>query len=68
VTAGSAVLELPAGAAIVLDGVEWTVERREPHLGRVHLVRGDGTRQQVSMRFPAAAVSTAGSLGKLFGL
>jgi hypothetical protein len=52
--AGSAVLELPAGAAVVLDGVEWTVERREPHLGRVHLVRqGDGARQQVSMRFLA---------------
>jgi hypothetical protein len=37
--AGSAVLELAAGGELVLDGVEWTVERREPHLGRVHLVR-----------------------------
>jgi len=52
-TAGRPVLELPAGAAIVLDGTEWTVERREPHLGRVHLVRADGARQQVSMRFLA---------------
>ena len=39
--------------AVVLDGREWTVERREPHLGRVHLVSGDGTRQQVSLRFLA---------------
>ena len=27
------VLELTAGTEIVLDGREWTVERREPHLG-----------------------------------
>jgi hypothetical protein len=29
-----AVLDLSPGAAVVLDGTEWTVERREPHLGR----------------------------------
>jgi transposase InsO family protein len=45
------VLDLSPGAGLVLDGVEWTVERREPHLGRVQLVRGDGSRQQVSFRF-----------------
>ena len=39
--------------AVVLDGREWTVERREPHLGRVHLVSVDGVRQQVSLRFLA---------------
>jgi len=48
-----ALLELTAGMAVVLDGQEWTVERREPHLGRVHLVSGDGVRQQVSLRFLA---------------
>ena len=39
-----AVLELTPGTEVVLDGREWTVERREPHLGRVHLVSGDGAR------------------------
>ncbi|MGH3125675.1 MAG: hypothetical protein ACRDND_32250, partial [Streptosporangiaceae bacterium] len=48
-----ALRELTAGMAVVLDGREWTVERREPHLGRVHLISGDGTRQQVSLRFLA---------------
>ena len=47
------VLELTAGTEIVLDGREWTVERREPHLGLVHLVSEDGARQQVSLRFLA---------------
>jgi hypothetical protein len=37
----------------MLDGAEWTVERREPHLGRVHLVGADGARQRVSLRFLA---------------
>ncbi|MFJ1840819.1 transposase [Streptomyces sp. NPDC088146] len=49
----AAVLDLSPGAALVLDGGEWTVERREPELGRVHLVRGDGARQPVSFRFLA---------------
>jgi hypothetical protein len=48
-----ALLELAAGVVVVLDGREWMVERREPHLGRVHLVSGDGTREQVSLRFLA---------------
>ncbi|MEV6957191.1 hypothetical protein [Streptomyces sp. NPDC051183] len=34
----------------MLDGTEWTVERREPHLGRVQLVAADGVRQRVSFR------------------
>ncbi|MET8702055.1 transposase [Kitasatospora sp. NPDC004723] len=46
-------LDLSPGAGLVLDGAEWTVERREPHLGRVHLVALDGARQQVSLRFLA---------------
>ena len=33
-----------SGAGVVLDGVEWTVERREPHLGQVLLVAADGVR------------------------
>lgn len=45
------VLDLSPGAALVLDGTQWTVERREPELGRVHLVRDDGTRQPMSFRF-----------------
>ena len=49
----AAPLDLSPGAELVLDGVEWTVERREPHLGRVHLVTADGTRQRVSFRFLA---------------
>jgi len=51
---GGAVLELSAGAAVVLDGVEWTVERREPQLGRVQLVGADGARRRVSLRFLAS--------------
>ncbi|MBT2480081.1 DDE-type integrase/transposase/recombinase [Streptomyces sp. ISL-94] len=48
-----AVLDLSPGAGVVLDGTQWTVERREPHLGRVQLVASDGVRQQVSFRFLA---------------
>lgn len=47
----SAALDLSPGAGIVLNDVEWLVERQEPHLGRVHLVRADGDRQRVSFRF-----------------
>ncbi|WP_327740581.1 transposase (plasmid) [Streptomyces nojiriensis] len=47
------VLDLSPGAGLVLDGAEWTVERREPHLGRVQLVRDDGTRERVTFRFLA---------------
>lgn len=49
----AAVLDLSPGAGLVLDGAQWTVERREPHLGRVQLVGSDGRRQQVSFRFLA---------------
>lgn len=49
----AAVLDLSPGAGLVLDGTEWTVERREPHLGRVQLVRDDGTRERVTFRFLA---------------
>jgi transposase InsO family protein len=49
----AAVLDLSPGAGLVLDGTEWTVERREPHLGRVQLVRADGTRERVTFRFLA---------------
>jgi len=49
----AAVLDLSPGAGVVLDGTEWTVERREPHLGRVLLVGADGVRQRVSFRFLA---------------
>jgi hypothetical protein len=52
---GGAVLDLSEGAGLVLDGQEWTVERREPHLGRVQLVAADGTRRQVSFRFLSAS-------------
>ncbi|MEU7205912.1 hypothetical protein [Streptomyces sp. NPDC045470] len=47
----AAALDLSPGAGVVLDDVEWLVERQEPHLGRVHLVGVDGERQQVSFRF-----------------
>ncbi|MGY0459609.1 transposase [Kitasatospora sp. cg17-2] len=49
----AAVLDLSPGAGLVVDGREWTVERREPHLGRVQLVAADGERQAVSFRFLA---------------
>ncbi|MFD7661289.1 transposase [Streptomyces sp. NPDC059788] len=49
----AAVLDLSPGAGLVLDGTEWTVERREPHLGRAQLVKGDGTRERVTFRFLA---------------
>jgi hypothetical protein len=49
----AAVLDLSPGARVVLDGTEWTAERREPHLGWVLLVGADGVSQQVSFRFLA---------------
>ncbi|MEV6867701.1 transposase [Streptosporangium subroseum] len=62
-------LDLSPGAGLVLDGTEWTVELREPHLGRVQLVSADGTRQRVSFRFlvnyqgcrPSSRTSAAGA-------
>ncbi|GLX48800.1 hypothetical protein Shyhy01_17500 [Streptomyces hygroscopicus subsp. hygroscopicus] len=57
------------GAGLVLDGTEWTVERREPHLGRVQLVKDDGTRERMTFRFlanhpqclPSSRTSAAGA-------
>lgn len=46
-------LDLSLGAALVLDGREWVVERREPHTGHVHLVDGGGARQCVTFRYLA---------------
>ena len=46
-----AVLDLSPGAVVVLDGRQWTVQRREPHLGQVLLAAPDGTRQQVTFQF-----------------
>jgi hypothetical protein len=65
----AAVLDLSPGAGLVLDGTEWTVERREPHLGRVQLVKDDGTRERVTFRFlanhpqcrPSSRTSAAGA-------
>jgi hypothetical protein len=47
------VLDLSPGAVVVLDGRQWTVQRREPHLGQVMLADADGIRQQVSFQFLA---------------
>jgi hypothetical protein len=47
----SRLLDLALGAALVLDGTEWTVEHAEPHLGRVVLRNGRGERLQTTMRF-----------------
>ena len=49
-----AVLDLSPGAVVVLDGRQWTVQLREPHLGRIVLAGPDGARQQVSMQFLAS--------------
>ena len=49
-----AVLDLSPGAVVVLDGGQWTVQLREPHLGRIVLAGPDGARQQVSMQFLAS--------------
>ncbi len=44
-------LDLSLGAGLVLDGVEWIVERAEPHFGRVVLVSAGGDRLPASFRF-----------------
>jgi hypothetical protein len=44
-------LDLTPGCGLVVDGIEWSVEQLEPQYGRVSLVRDDGTRMQVSVRF-----------------
>ncbi|MFD4018494.1 COG3415 family protein [Streptomyces sindenensis] len=50
---GGSMVDLSPGAGLVMDGREWTVERREPHLGRVQLVTADGERRVVTFRFLA---------------
>lgn len=47
------VLDLDPGTTVVLDEHVWTVERREPQLGRVLVVGTDGARQALSFRFLA---------------
>ena len=49
-TAGM-MLDLSAGSALILDGVEWTVEAFEPQYAQVLLGRVDGTRLPTSVRF-----------------
>lgn len=49
---------------LVLDGTEWTVERREPHLGRVQLVREDGARERVTFRKPKRCFRGSRALGR----
>ena len=67
----AAVLDLSPGAGLVLDGTVWTVERREPHLGRAQLVAAGGSRREVSFRFLAnhpdchqASTSAAGGANR----
>jgi len=48
---GYAVLDLSCGAVVVLDGVEWQVERAEPHHAQVVLSSAAGERMTVSFRF-----------------
>jgi hypothetical protein len=43
-------LDLEPGAALVLDGRGWTVERVEPQVGRVALVSTNGDRMPISIR------------------
>ncbi|MDQ7907608.1 hypothetical protein RB614_24100 [Phytohabitans sp. ZYX-F-186] len=46
-------LDLAPGAAIVLDGTQWVVERADPQYGRVVLVSAGGDRMPVTFRFLA---------------
>jgi hypothetical protein len=45
------VLDLSPGSAVILDGRQWTVQRREPHLGQVLLADPDGKRRNVTFQF-----------------
>jgi hypothetical protein len=51
VNASVTALDLSPGAAVVLDGTEWVVERAEPQYGNVVLVAAGGERMPVSFRF-----------------
>ncbi|GAA4546475.1 hypothetical protein [Amycolatopsis samaneae] len=44
-------LDLEPGTVLLLDGREWTVERLEPHIGRVVLLGASGERMPVNARF-----------------
>ena len=44
-------LDLTPGTGVVLDGVEWLVERAEPQYGRAVLVTAAGDRMPVTFRF-----------------
>lgn len=60
-------LDLAPGAALVLDGQEWTAEWAEPQFGRVVLLDDDGRRFPTTMRFlmnhpDCRALSTAGEV------
>jgi hypothetical protein len=44
-------LDLAPGAGVVLDGLEWTVERAEPQLGHVVLTTASGERMRATFRF-----------------
>jgi hypothetical protein len=46
-----ATLDLSPGAAVVLDGRQWTIQGRVPHLGQVLLADPDGKRQAVTFQF-----------------
>ncbi len=48
---GDVLVDLAPGAALVLDGAEWVVERAEPQYGRAVLVSTGGQRLPVTFRF-----------------
>src|SRR6266571_1181927 len=51
VSGGDVLVDLAPGAALVLDGAEWVVERAEPQYGRAVLVSTGGQRLPVTFRF-----------------
>ncbi|MFK0190569.1 transposase [Kitasatospora sp. NPDC090308] len=48
---GQGLRELAPGGRLVLNGVEWTVESIEPHLGRLRLVHEDGRSEERTLRW-----------------
>jgi hypothetical protein len=44
-------LDLSPGSAVILDGRQWTIQGRVPHLGQVLLADPDGKRQAVTFQF-----------------
>src|SRR5262249_39917881 len=51
VSGADVLVDLAPGAALVLDGAEWVVERAEPQHGRAGLVSIGGQRLPVPFRF-----------------